>query len=347
MNSINQSLNNIGTQIDKSESVIKDFSNLDTDQDVNMPYSDYWKNSKLALNFDQSTSTTNSSGVYTNNHSTVHPLMHVAVECSKDFLKYCNFGEALGHSSSLLENRPFTQELAVSKSLTDYVSDNDFKQPFSYACYSEVFTNSNTHQLQGITLLNVYKVILHGKIEALLRKFLNQLRMIPLLDMTIVYVNKTNIEQSAFDRKIQTYVIFIDFSRAYDTVPHHIIIQKLRSFCIDEIFISWITDYLSDRSFRVWIWSDISKSRNILAGLPQVAIISPFIFVLSLMILMKPAPYMDRAAAKLVILALGCNHASRVDWKLSNIVLSVVNLIGNCSNFLIVIAIGIYSSRIQ
>ena len=46
-------------------------------------------------------------------------------------------------------------------------------------------------------------------------------------------------------------VIYLDFSKAFDTVPHQRLITKLKSYGIDGNILNWIADFLSNRSQRV------------------------------------------------------------------------------------------------
>ncbi|CAI2737566.1 unnamed protein product [Dicrocoelium dendriticum] len=46
-------------------------------------------------------------------------------------------------------------------------------------------------------------------------------------------------------------VVFVDFSKAFDKVPHEILLSKLRSIGVSGKILSWLTDFLHDRAFRV------------------------------------------------------------------------------------------------
>ena len=57
--------------------------------------------------------------------------------------------------------------------------------------------------------------------------------------------------QSALDKGKEIDAVFIDFAKAFDTVPHHRLFLKLKSFGINNSILSWISSFLSGRKQRV------------------------------------------------------------------------------------------------
>ena len=47
--------------------------------------------------------------------------------------------------------------------------------------------------------------------------------------------------------------VFIDFTKAFDTILHTCLIRKLQSVCISDISLNWYMDFLSQRQQRVVI----------------------------------------------------------------------------------------------
>ena len=75
--------------------------------------------------------------------------------------------------------------------------------------------------------------------------------------------------------------IFIDFSKAFDTVDHTILITKLEKFYdFSDSAVSWFSDYLEDREQFVQIDSVKSAAQNIKCGVPQGSILGPTLFIL-------------------------------------------------------------------
>ena len=48
-------------------------------------------------------------------------------------------------------------------------------------------------------------------------------------------------------------VIYLDYKKAFDTVPHRRLLQKLSMFGIDDFTLQWILSFLEDRQMRVTV----------------------------------------------------------------------------------------------
>ena len=74
--------------------------------------------------------------------------------------------------------------------------------------------------------------------------------------------------------------IFIDLSKAFDTLNHSILLEKLYSLGIRGIPHRWFSSYLKDRSQFVEYLSSRSEVRNVSCGVPQGSILGPLLFLL-------------------------------------------------------------------
>ena len=73
---------------------------------------------------------------------------------------------------------------------------------------------------------------------------------------------------------------FIDLSKAFDTISHSNLLQKLPKYGIKEGELSWFTDYLFHRSAAVSYGKSSSKIADIQTGVPQGSILGPLLFIL-------------------------------------------------------------------
>ena len=75
-------------------------------------------------------------------------------------------------------------------------------------------------------------------------------------------------------------VLYLDFSKAFDTVPHKRLIQKLNSYGITGNLSKWIESFLSNRTQRVRVNSTYSNYTKVRSGIPQGSILGPLLFVI-------------------------------------------------------------------
>lgn len=78
--------------------------------------------------------------------------------------------------------------------------------------------------------------------------------------------------------------IFLDLSKAYNTIDHNILIQKLHMYGIRGSTSQWLRSYLSDRKQRVKIIKNrdisYSKDMSINVEIPQGSVLGPILFIL-------------------------------------------------------------------
>jgi hypothetical protein len=73
----------------------------------------------------------------------------------------------------------------------------------------------------------------------------------------------------AIDKGLYTCGVFIDFSKAFDTVNHKIILSKLSHYGIRGIAYEWFDSYLSGRFQYVDLNGSLSHTINVQCGIPQ------------------------------------------------------------------------------
>ena len=80
------------------------------------------------------------------------------------------------------------------------------------------------------------------------------------------------------ENKQLTVLSLLDFSNAFNTVDHDILLAILRSLNISPTAVDWFRSYLSGRRQRVHIDDNFSQWRDISVGVPQGGVLSPLLF---------------------------------------------------------------------
>ena len=85
---------------------------------------------------------------------------------------------------------------------------------------------------------------------------------------------------SHIDSGAQIDTILLDFSKAFDKVPHQCLLVKLAYYGIQGMLLDWVKDFLSNRSQIVILNNASSEPTEVLSGVPQGSVLGPLLFLL-------------------------------------------------------------------
>ena len=79
------------------------------------------------------------------------------------------------------------------------------------------------------------------------------------------------------DNKKQVDLVFLDFCKAFDKVPHRRLLNKPKYYGITGDLVKWIEQWLTKRSQQVTLENHVSSKLPVKSGAPQGTVLGPLI----------------------------------------------------------------------
>ena len=144
------------------------------------------------------------------------------------------------------------------------------------------------HNYRPISILSVFSKVLERLVYNQLDSFLEKYNI--MYNYQFGFRKKHSTEQaileltdklkSAIDNRQLTCGLFLDFSKAFDTVNHKILLEKLQKYGIRGVPLQWFTSYLTNRQQYVRIDNTDSEMLRMTCGVPQGSTLGPLLFLL-------------------------------------------------------------------
>ena len=92
--------------------------------------------------------------------------------------------------------------------------------------------------------------------------------------------NFADVLNTNMSKNVHSLVLFIDFSKAFDTIPHKKLLEALENIGIRGMCLDLFKNYLSCRSFVVKIGEELSDCKSIQYGVPQGSKLGPILYLI-------------------------------------------------------------------
>ena len=115
--------------------------------------------------------------------------------------------------------------------------------------------------------------------------------------------------KASLDKGEYVSVIFMDLSKAFDTINHDLLLAKLKAYGFSHNALAFMLSYLKNRSHRVNINNNFSTWEEIIAGVPQGSILGLLLFIIFInhIFYFEGKSYLSNYADDNVLYAFGSN----------------------------------------
>ena len=147
---------------------------------------------------------------------------------------------------------------------------------------------TDINNYRPISLLNVFSKVFEKVMKKFLVGFLDTNNILAKAQFGFQRNKSTEDVLIQFSKNIYEQLnksntvlsIFIDFSKAFDTVPHKILLDKMEHYGIRGTILNWFKDYLANR-IQVTSFNNFqSAPKNVSMGVPQGSVLGPILFLI-------------------------------------------------------------------
>ena len=196
-----------------------------------------------------------------------------------------------GISSALLKEINLTTANIITLIINQSISTGIFPDKLKVAKIVPIFKKDNPHltgNYRPISLLPVISKVFEKVVFSQLYSYFDQNGLLYKSQYgfrkghscEFAAMEVTDKIFQSLDKKKLPIALFLDFSKAFDTINHSILLNKLKHYGINGTALKWFSSYLTNRKQFVLYKGKMSKETTITTGVPQGSILGPLLFII-------------------------------------------------------------------
>ena len=194
-------------------------------------------------------------------------------------------------SPVLLKNCRHTLSELLSRIMNNAMQNADLPASWKKAIVIPIYKKGNkclASNYRPISLTSIPCKVMEKIIAWELTDFLmanhqnfleNQHGFLPGRSVSSNLISNLEVWTRAQDAGCPVDIIYLDFEKAFDTVPFARLIHKLQHYGVRGKLLDWIREYLTGRTFQVRVNGCLSPDYEVLSGVPQGSVLGPLLFL--------------------------------------------------------------------
>ena len=147
---------------------------------------------------------------------------------------------------------------------------------------------SNASNYRPIMILPTISKVLEKAVHSQVYRYLidnkiltpRQFGFRPKLSTEIALAHFTDTILTNMDKGLVTGAVFLDLAKAFDTVDHSLLFEKLGSYGLSNDSVNWFKSYLTNRNQLTAMGNTFSSFKHVPVGVPQSSVLGPLLFLI-------------------------------------------------------------------